>query len=184
MNEVLGAFQHTLPNKEDVRKLIHTINSAIERQGEKSLATEFLNKLFDRLWPDIESSLKTIIGTSASTTPSRRPDREILAEILDVVRSQQRRAEAASDTTSHLRMNEIIRVSKGLINANDNVRRLDREIVLSNEENIDSLQNELDQAVELKGALELELKNLETRCPRRTRDSDTVTVTPRAKPTE
>jgi hypothetical protein len=89
----LGTFQHTLAEKEDVRKLMHTINTAMGKE-EKPLTVELLNKVFDRLWPDLEAELETIAKASAPTASAPpRSDSEILAEILDIVRSQQRTEE-------------------------------------------------------------------------------------------
>ena len=45
----LGQFQHTSPNKEDTRILVHTINKAV---GEDDpLPEKTLDAIFDQFWP-------------------------------------------------------------------------------------------------------------------------------------
>lgn len=45
VEQPLAQFQHTIGEKNDVRKLIHTINLAVREQNEKSLAEATLNKI-------------------------------------------------------------------------------------------------------------------------------------------
>lgn len=44
----LGEFQHTKFEKEDVRKLLHTINGAVKKEGERALGEKQLDKIFER----------------------------------------------------------------------------------------------------------------------------------------
>ncbi len=86
----LGSFQHTTRTKEDIRKLVHTINSAVQEEGERAPAELILNSLFDKLWPEIEQQLQTIAAQPSASVAPVRTDSEILQEILEIVRAQDR----------------------------------------------------------------------------------------------
>lgn len=63
----------------------------MSQQGGTSLPLERLDKLFDRFWPDMEEIIANIVKQpdDSASTP-KRDDSEILAEILEIVRAQQR----------------------------------------------------------------------------------------------
>jgi hypothetical protein len=82
----LVQFQATKAEKEETRKLIHTINHA---QGNAALTEHTVNKAFDRWWPDLEKNLAIVPGPEEGGQPAR-PEREIMAEILELVRAQSR----------------------------------------------------------------------------------------------
>lgn len=93
----LGTFQHTVVEKEDIRKLFHTINHAVRQHGATALVDDRLDKVFDRFWPDMESVLADIANLPVTTTVvSERPEREILDEILEIVRARQREGDKES----------------------------------------------------------------------------------------
>ena len=78
----LGQFQHTKAEKEDTRKLMHTINRAL---GDKALSAEKVDETFDLWWPKLEKCLNSI-------PPQEQPERqrsteEMLEEILAGIRS-------------------------------------------------------------------------------------------------
>ena len=79
----LAQFQATKAEKEDTRKLIHTINSAF---GESRLTDDQVNKSFERCWPEFEERLKAL-ELSQPATRSQRESREILEEILELART-------------------------------------------------------------------------------------------------
>src|SRR5688500_16017347 len=74
---------------DDVRRLLRTINGALERTNEKKLAAATLNGLFDDNWPKLEERIEQARSLVAPT-PVERADREILEEILQVVRAYAR----------------------------------------------------------------------------------------------
>ncbi|MDP0532213.1 hypothetical protein NLB58_10305 [Porphyromonas gingivalis] len=84
-------FQLTVFEKEDVRKLVTTINKAC---GEYSLDEKQLEKTFDVWYPSLEQELKAIPQeepTSAPTTRQRTQlNNDILEEILDLSRNNQK----------------------------------------------------------------------------------------------
>ena len=91
IKQPLALFQHTEFEKEDVRKLTHTINQAVEDAGERSLDVKRLDTIFDRLWPDLEERRKEIVKIQSEVRKPIRTEREILEEILETVRKQERR---------------------------------------------------------------------------------------------
>ena len=91
IKQPLALFQHTEFEKEDVRKLTHTINQAVEDAGERSLDVKRPDTIFDRFWPDLEEKLKEIVKIQSEVRKPIRTEREILEEILETVRKQERR---------------------------------------------------------------------------------------------
>ncbi len=84
----LSFIHGTLPNKEDMLKLIKTINT---NNGEKILSEERLQKAFDKWWDDFDSKFKAILTNyKPKEEYPARPSEEILEEILGIVRSLQR----------------------------------------------------------------------------------------------
>lgn len=83
IQEPLAQFQHTIFSKEDVKKLIDTINKATD----KPLDDITMAAIFDKNWPDLEKSLNSIPSNGKKTTPkAERSDRELLEEILELTR--------------------------------------------------------------------------------------------------
>jgi len=50
----LGHFQHTKPEKEDTRQLLHTINKAVG--GDDPLPEKTLDAVFDQFWPELKKN--------------------------------------------------------------------------------------------------------------------------------
>jgi len=94
IEQPLAQFQHTVFSREDVKKLIGTINEEIEHP----LVERTLDSVFEKNWPDLEKQLKSISPSSKTDIKkAERPDREILEEILELTR---RLSDNALRTTS------------------------------------------------------------------------------------
>ncbi len=85
IGEPLSAFQHTMATKDDTKKLIMTLNNALE---DKALTEKKIDTIFERLWPDLEGQLSAIPKESGGAEPRRSTDDKI-DEILLAVRSLQ-----------------------------------------------------------------------------------------------
>lgn len=79
----LGMFQHTHANREDTRKLIHTINKVV---SSSPLAEFTLDGLFNKLWPDLEAHLQNLPKAEESAPPKRGLE-DMVAEILELTRA-------------------------------------------------------------------------------------------------
>ncbi len=67
----LGQFQCTVFEREDVRKLVHSINRGLDEPVERRR----LDETFDRLWPDLESRVQRIEKTARPAASVRtRPE--------------------------------------------------------------------------------------------------------------
>lgn len=92
----LLAFQSTINEQEDIRKLVHSINKSL---GESSLKEEHLNKAFEVWWPQLEVVLNSIsnvtIKEKEDTTANKKI--EILEEILELTRVNQKLLRSPSD---------------------------------------------------------------------------------------
>lgn len=91
VQQPLAQFQHTVAEKQDVRKLLHTINEVVRTLGEKALSDTVLDKVFETFWPELQSSLASIPPERAKPRGEVRSERELLEEVLELVRGQERR---------------------------------------------------------------------------------------------
>jgi hypothetical protein len=81
----LARFQATKFSKEEIHQLVRTINSSA---GERALASQTLDNVFNKWWPDLESNIQRILSAASSAPSSEvRKDRSLLEETLLLVRS-------------------------------------------------------------------------------------------------
>ena len=80
----LAQFQSIDANREGTLVLLKTLNDSLEHPIE----TERLERLFSRLWDDLDRDLADALMLGAERPPERN-EREILEEILQLVRNQQ-----------------------------------------------------------------------------------------------
>jgi Mor family transcriptional regulator len=84
----LSIFQATKFNKEDVHKLLATINQIIHKQNGKSLSDENLKSLFDVFYPKLEEKISSISKTGIKEDDKvLRTDRELLEESVQILRT-------------------------------------------------------------------------------------------------
>ncbi len=88
VKQPLGAFQHTKFTKEEVRKLLASINNQIPNP----IPEKTLDKIYDSLWPIFQKEMKNVPKPS-SPKKAERADRELLEEILDSIRKLSRISE-------------------------------------------------------------------------------------------
>lgn len=85
----LSLFQATKFKKEDVFKLLTTINQSIGKNGSKSLTTDNLKSLFEIFYPKLEEKINDIIQTKSiadNENDEIRTDRDLLEETLEILR--------------------------------------------------------------------------------------------------
>lgn len=83
-------FQSTIFDKDDVKKLLLTLNKAC---GDVGLKEELLSKTFDVWWPNLEGSLEAIKGEPSEeekTSTDKSFRNEMLEEILELSRTNQK----------------------------------------------------------------------------------------------
>lgn len=89
----LSRFQNTKLEEQDMLQLLQSINSAIEKNGEKSLTTEKLEASFKAFWPSFNEKIKAIIEEH-KTLPAKKQttkaqiNSESLDELLQLIRNQ------------------------------------------------------------------------------------------------
>lgn len=89
VKQPLSRFQATQNSKEDVFKLISTINTKILALGGSVLDSAQLSEIFEIMWPILESKIKDINVISPTTIIEPiRTERDILEEILNIVREK------------------------------------------------------------------------------------------------
>jgi hypothetical protein len=80
----LAQFQSIEANREGTLVLLKTLNCSLEHPIE----TERLERLFSRLWDDLDKDLTAALALQSARPPERN-ERELLEEILQLVRNQQ-----------------------------------------------------------------------------------------------
>lgn len=88
----LVQFQSTIFKKEDVKKLVSTINSAC---GDNGISSHLLEVTFEKWWPSLEEQLQQIekkkYDVNATVSSNKPPKKEeIIEEILEISRRNQR----------------------------------------------------------------------------------------------
>jgi len=91
IEQPLSQFQHTSVSKEEIRKLVETINNSVHREGERGIRKEYFDDIFNTNWPQLEKKLADIKGSKDTQSYTTRPDRKILEEILALLRNQNQR---------------------------------------------------------------------------------------------
>ena len=87
----LALFQATLPTQSDVRRLLGSLNKALE---EKALHERKLDAAFGRWWPELEKNLESVKSVEKPIKQTRS-ERDILEETLNIVRDLQKHLSAA-----------------------------------------------------------------------------------------
>jgi hypothetical protein len=94
----LGMFQSTKATKDDTRKLIHTINKALEAP---SVPDVNLEALFDGMWSRLEGQL-AVLPEPGSAVQAPRSVPDMVAEILELSRAAANSRKAVQDLDAYL----------------------------------------------------------------------------------
>jgi hypothetical protein len=93
----LSQFQHTKSERDDVLKLVVTINKMVAEAKETPCNDKDLNDQFDLIWPELEKTIASLRTQAPASAPvERRSERAMVAEMLDLVREISRREESAA----------------------------------------------------------------------------------------
>lgn len=99
----LTNFQAAKFNKEDMLKVIATINSQL---GDAALESKVLDNVFEKWWPELEQKVKDILSRAPEDVSGEvRSDRELLEEILTLARQ-------VSEKTGYRPLSEIFNIQK------------------------------------------------------------------------
>jgi hypothetical protein len=94
VKDPLSEFQHTFATKEDTRRLVHSIGGIVP----DTLPATRLDRAFDALWPQLESTLAAIEGNSPEEHGSKSDLEEMLKEVLIRVRELERNSRTSSSS--------------------------------------------------------------------------------------
>jgi hypothetical protein len=94
----LGMFQSTKAVKEDTRKLVHTINKALEAPP---VPDANLEAVFDGMWPRLEVQLNSLPEPAGTVQPSRSVP-EMVGEILELSRAAANSRKAVEELGAYL----------------------------------------------------------------------------------
>ncbi|MDX6255322.1 MAG: hypothetical protein QOJ11_1656 [Frankiales bacterium] len=84
----LSNYQVTLPNKDDFKKLLTSLNRQVGAGGEKPKNEDLLSDALDQYWSRLEEQL-TEIQTADPTVAEEREEPDLLVEVLGIVRGLQ-----------------------------------------------------------------------------------------------
>lgn len=98
IKDPLAQLNHTLPDRDSMFELVHTLNS---RLATNALDPRILETVFDTYWEQFEQKFKGILGKTVSQVePEPRSEQDILSEILGITRSLSNRVGAIEQMTS------------------------------------------------------------------------------------
>lgn len=89
VDQPLGKYQHTVAEKEDVYRLLTSINGRLAEAGGSPLSAAILRDTFEKNWVELEEKLKDA-ESKGDLSENPRKEKDILLEVLETVRSQQR----------------------------------------------------------------------------------------------
>lgn len=101
----LGRFQTTLPDAEDMFKLVKSLNAACDRDRRRPL--DQLGIVFEMTWGSFERQFQEIENSDSGDVVRPRSDTDVLAEVLDIVRSLQQRSESPNIAAAELLNSDI-----------------------------------------------------------------------------
>jgi hypothetical protein len=81
----LGMFQSTRAEREETRKMVHSVNRHL---GVDPVPEASLDRLFDKMWPDLDTRLEALPEPPGEPPPSR-PLEEMVADVLEFVRAME-----------------------------------------------------------------------------------------------
>jgi hypothetical protein len=110
----LGQFHHTPFTKEDVLKLVRSINEQLPLANEKQLPDTTLLQVFERSWLEFEKRINEIKKMRSGEEKLHRSDRDILEEMLEILRRSNRQ-DNPSQNISDILPNNILERSEGKI---------------------------------------------------------------------
>jgi hypothetical protein len=84
----LANLQATTANKEDVRRLILTLNESLDRDSR--LPSSRVEKSFERWWPDLESTVASLRLDLNTTNTDTRPTEQVLDDLFIATKQIQR----------------------------------------------------------------------------------------------
>jgi TIR domain len=91
----LAQFQSVLNEKDDVFKLILTINAAAKPDVE--LRPEVVKKTFEHFWPELETTFRKIAKEHSKVLEQPRTMEDLLEESVELLRAQQRLGASKED---------------------------------------------------------------------------------------
>lgn len=107
----LSLFQHTTYARQDVLKLLSSIND--RQEPEVRLHTGALGEAFDTYWPRLEAELDRIEKEqSATPLPEKRDPTAMLEELVDMTRALQRETWSRSNADAALQNNMLEQSSR------------------------------------------------------------------------
>jgi len=95
----LAQFNHTLTNKEGIYQLVATVNKLL---GEGGLKPNVLHRVFETNWPQLAQGIKDAIKNNPREEKKieKKGDNEMMADVLEAVRSIERRVRQLEPTQS------------------------------------------------------------------------------------
>jgi hypothetical protein len=108
VEQPLAQFQHTTIDKNDIYQLLQAINRAVQKSGERALAENVLSDVFETYWIRLEKKFEEAVAKMDSVTNPVRSEREMLQEILEMLRNQERRQIRDEERLTALQISKII----------------------------------------------------------------------------
>lgn len=117
----LAQFNHSFPTKENMFKLIKSINREL---GDLAMIDAIQTNVFETFWPQFEESFELIIKGTHSVKTEKRSSEETLEEILSSVRLIEKQINILNEQQEIIRMSHNIKYTEADI---DEQRRFNEQ---------------------------------------------------------
>lgn len=137
----LAQFNHTLPSKEEIWKMVKDVN---DFQAEGKAPETRLEKQFEAWWPKLEAHISEALKvvTTATTVATKRDPQEILEEVLDLTRTTAQTVSRIYDSAARQEARDsLLRIAKFSDQPRQRIRLKDFDLDLLNSTRDQSLQN-------------------------------------------
>lgn len=113
IRDPLAQFNHTSPTKEGMHALVSTLNGAL---GAAGLEAKTLDAAFETYWPQFEEEFERILTVTEDPVPEQpRSQNELLAEILETVRSMSTRVNRLEKVQSQVSVLSRLKKAGGVV---------------------------------------------------------------------
>ncbi|MCK5000107.1 MAG: toll/interleukin-1 receptor domain-containing protein [Anaerohalosphaera sp.] len=157
LNLPLSRYQGIYFNEKEIKELLVTINSAIEKSSgpQQSLPTATLDMLFKTLWPQLEEKVAEIIKASTVAGPTEpvRSQQDTLDEMLTLLRKMSSDSERNNSGTSKVNSRKFERFTgKVVVDFDRLVKSMDLEDYGNNYDKIHQMRKDLRMLVKYLGS--------------------------------
>lgn len=121
----LSQFNATIPEKEDMLRLIKAINA---QNQDNKLVEEKVDRAFEKWWDEFKKKFYAVLKNHKSPQKTERPSEDMIAEILEISRSIQTNIQESTSKFGFGTKQELLDILPGIKELDKKVTKVDQEI--------------------------------------------------------